>query len=108
MRTYIIKLLFEIRVNTGRVQFDEQLRIVYAFDDAEALGKAAQLASAEADSKWKFLGVTSLQPVELTDGNELHSRIFEEEDAKALMAYAKAKHQHLQAELLLKTEALAG
>jgi SLT domain-containing protein len=92
MEWYLAKLVFRIICGNGNhsAQFDEQLRLICAEDDLHAFNKAQLLGEKEQDSfqnqtnqlvRWKFINVTELHKMEdFTDGAEMYSRIYEEEN----------------------------
>ena len=93
MKWYLAKLIYRIICGDGdhKPQFDEQLRLICAEDDLDAFQKARLTGQTEEDTflnntqklvHWKFIDVPELHPLsELTDGAEIYSRIYEEEDA---------------------------
>lgn len=95
MKWYLAKIVFRIICADGNhtAQFDEQLRLVFAHNAAEAFGKAQQMGNAgeecfynvdEQMVQWKFINVSELYPLkEMTDGAELYSQISETNDAKS-------------------------
>src|SRR5690242_6968556 len=95
MDRYLTKIIFQIISGNGNhtPQFDEQLRLILAEDDSEAITKAKRLGEDEQDSffndknqpvKWKFVDVTELYKLsEMIDGAEIFSRIQEHDHADA-------------------------
>lgn len=107
MKWYITKLVYQIICGDGRhsAQFDEQLRIISAEDDMHAFQKARLLGHREQDNflnnqnkpvQWKFIDVSELHTLnEMIDGAELHSRIYEEEDASLYIRHTYRKATNL-------------
>ena len=102
MKWYLTKLVYQIICGTGAhtPQFDEQLRLIRAGSELEALDKAVAIGRNEEDSfcntknewvRWKFINVSELLRFnQLIDGAELYSRIQEIDDASN---YLHAVHQ---------------
>ncbi|QEC51679.1 uncharacterized protein DUF4288 [Anseongella ginsenosidimutans] len=92
MGWYISKIIFQVICGDGEhtPQFDEQLRLIQAGNEQEALKKAIEIGLEEQNtfnnSKdesviWSFIDVAELQRVnELKDKTELYSRIVEPEN----------------------------
>jgi len=95
MNWYIAKLIFRIISGDGNhnAQFDEQLRLIAADNEALAIEKANTIGTAGQDSflnakketvRWEFIGVTEVNSVAtLTDGIEIYYRLREVDDADA-------------------------
>ncbi|HXB39353.1 MAG TPA: DUF4288 domain-containing protein [Bacteroidia bacterium] len=108
MNKYIAKTVFQIISGKGehRPQFDEQLRVIEAKDEKEALRKAREKGRNEEDSfpnnenetvKWKFIEVTDLMRIEnMSDGAEIYSRIEEADDAAQYITVAKQKARTIE------------
>jgi hypothetical protein len=85
MNWYLAKLTF--RITSGYGQFDEQLRMIYALDEEEALLKARKIGlqqeeclmtSYQQPVAWEFVNVAELIALpSLADGMEVYSRLFE-------------------------------
>ncbi|MBX7108032.1 MAG: DUF4288 domain-containing protein [Chitinophagales bacterium] len=98
MHWYIAKIVFRIICGDGlhQPQFDEQLRLIKAVDEAAACKKAHSIGIFEQDEfistdgkrvQWKFIGVPELNPlVSIADGAELLSSIHEPEDAEGYIS----------------------
>lgn len=109
MKWYLAKLIYRIICGEGKhkPQFDEQLRLIYAEDDLEAFQKARITGHREQDTflnntqklvHWKFIDISELHPLnEFTDGAEIYSRVYEEEDADNFI-----KITHMRAAYLLE------
>lgn len=92
MSWYISKIIFQVICGDGEhtPQFDEQLRLIQAENEQEALKKAVEIGLEEQNtfnnSKdesviWSFIDVVELQRVnELKDKTEIYSRIVEPEN----------------------------
>ena len=108
MKWYLSKIVFRIICGDGdhTPQFDEQLRLVAANDEAEAFHKAKQMGENEEDTffnhkqqlvHWKFINVSELYRLtELIDGAELYSRINEVDDAKAYTTFVHRRAESIQ------------
>jgi len=89
MNWYVAKLIFRITCGNGnhQPQFDEQLRLISASGEKEALIKAQKLISEEklimgnknqSAIRWDFINMTELYQVdELKDGSEIYCNILE-------------------------------
>jgi len=103
MNWYIAKIVFGITAENSqhKPQFDEQLRLIGAESSEEAFLKARIIGLSEEDSfindknnrvKWEFINVSELLPVKsLEDGVELHSRIYEMEEADSYINFIHQK-----------------
>jgi len=102
MNWYIAKIVFNINSDsTGKKQFDEQLRLINADSDEEALLRARTIGISEEDTfyndkkkkvKWEFINVAELLPIKrLEDGMELYSRIHETEEGTSYINYVHQK-----------------
>ncbi len=88
MTWYVAKIVFQITSKSARTvaQFDEHLRLVCAESFEQAFVKARLIGISEEDpapagptnTAWEFVNILELYPLkELSDGVELHSRIYE-------------------------------
>ncbi len=89
MNWYLAKIIFQIICGKGEhtPQFDEQLRLISAGDEDEALQKAKSLGEREQETflnahgkvvKWKFIDVAELIRLStMVDGAEVYSHIQE-------------------------------
>ena len=103
MNWYITKVVFAISAesSTGKKQFDEQLRLVYAESKEEAFLKARTIGLTEEDSffndkmkqvKWEFINVSEVHTLSrLEDGMEVYSRIHETEEASTYIHFVHKK-----------------
>ncbi|EHQ28403.1 DUF4288 domain-containing protein [Mucilaginibacter paludis] len=111
MSWYVAKIIFQIVSGEGnhQPQFDEQLRLVKADDEKQALEKACDLGRKNQDRfvnsqqqtvQWHFIDVAELNKLsELADGTELYYNIHEEPDADLYIKWA-----HHKSALLNKTD----
>jgi hypothetical protein len=111
MNWYLTKIVFRIVCGDGHhaAQFDEQLRLIEASTEDEALEKAHSLGRNEQETfynlkqqlvQWQFVNVTELYRLsELIDGAELYSRIKEVDNGDAYTSFV-----HLKAESIQKKE----
>lgn len=95
MSWYIAKIVFQVICGDGEhtPQFDEQLRLIQAENEQEALRKATEIGIEEQNtfnnSKnesviWSFVDIPELQKVvELKDKTELYSRIVEPDNEES-------------------------
>ena len=90
MEWYVAKIVFNIICgNKHATQFDEQLRLIAAEDNAMALRKAQKIGRQQEETffnvqqervQWKFINVAELYQLRtLTDGTELYAGTREEE-----------------------------
>ena len=108
MSWYLSKIVFRIVVGDGdhTPQFDEQLRLISAFNEGQALEKAQELGRKEEDSffnrrqelvRWEFINVTEMYKLsELIDGAELYSKIEEREDGRMYTEMINSKAAFLR------------
>lgn len=103
MNWYVAKLVFRITCGNGnhQAQFDEQLRLISASGEKEALIKAQKLISEEklvmgnkdqSTIRWDFINMTELYQVdELKDGSEIYCNILEVKDAEEFIEMSHQK-----------------
>lgn len=103
MKWYVAKLVYQVICGDGlhKPQFDEQLRLINAHDEAVAYHKAYDTGVSEEVSfynqkkemvRWKFINISELIYLnKLTDGAEIYSRINEVEDAIAYTNFVNMK-----------------
>ncbi|SHN34225.1 DUF4288 domain-containing protein [Mucilaginibacter sp. OK098] len=103
MNWYIAKIIFRIVSGDGNhcAQFDEQLRLIEAENEAAALEKANSVGIAGQDSflnakketvMWQFIAVTEINGIaNLNDGAELYYKLYEEQDAEAYIEQVQRK-----------------
>ena len=103
MKKYIAKIVFQIVSGKGehKPQFDEQLHLIEAKDEKEALKKSRDKGRSEEDSfpnekneivRWKFIDVVDLVEIkDMKDGSQIYSRIEEAEDATHYISAARQK-----------------
>lgn len=103
MNWYVAKLIFRITCGNGnhQPQFDEQLRLISASGEKEALIKAQKLINEERLAienkdkfpiRWDFINMTELYQVdELKDGSEIYCNILEVNDAEEYIEMSNQK-----------------
>ena len=103
MNCYTAKIIYSIISGDGNhcAQFDEQLRLINAENEAAAFEKANNIGIAGQDSffnakketvRWQFIAVTEVNSIaDLNDGAELYYRLHETKDAAAYIEQAKYK-----------------
>ena len=103
MNWYIAKLIFRIISGDGNhnAQFDEQLRLIAADNEVQAIEKANCIGVAGQDSflnakketvRWEFIGITEMNSVAtLADGAEIYYRLRETDDADAYLESVRRK-----------------
>lgn len=108
MNWYLAKIAFQIICGEGnhQPQFDEQLRLIAAEEEEEALLKARNIGINEQESflnqhqklvQWKFIDVSELYKMsDLIDGAELYSRIEEPESAAGYIELIHRKAQNIE------------
>ena len=109
MNWYIAKLVFQIINKSETHQFDEQLRLIEAVNEYEAIDKALKIGKTEEDEfidsenhkvHWKFQAITSLHAVKnLENGTELCSQIVEKRVEEKYLESIKLKHQEITASI---------
>lgn len=112
MNWYLAKITYRIICGHGKhtPQFDEQLRLISATNELDALIKARLLGEAGSQSffnndhqlvQWQFLNITELHCIsEWTDGAEIYSSITEADNAESYIDLVIDKaailhHRHL-------------
>ena len=115
MKWFLAKIVYRIICGDGHhtAQFDEQLRLITALNEANALQKAAAVGRQEEEVfhnerkqlvQWKFSGVTELHTLEgLTDGAEVYSQIKETGDPEAYSSFIRYKGKILREKHSLQT-----
>lgn len=103
MNWYVAKLIFRITCGDGNhlPQFDEQLRLISAKNEQEALSKARKIISEEQNAlenmsdkafRWNFINMTELYQLdELKDGSEIYCNITEVNDAEQYIEMSNQK-----------------
>lgn len=107
MNWYLAKFVFRIVCGEGdhSPQFDEQLRLVQAFNKKEAFSKGQEMGKREEETfynrkqqlvQWQFINISELYLLsELIDGAELYSRIEEKENAEAYVYTVNQKAENI-------------
>lgn len=107
MKWYVTKLVFQIICGEGDhpAQFDEQLCLMEASNEEDALSKATELGLAKEETfynqkeelvQWKFINFTELYPLSLADGFELCSKISEVDDDVNYKSLVNAKAEQVK------------
>ena len=107
MKWYFAKIVFQIICGDGNhtPQFDEQLRLIQAPDEDEAIRRAKKLGVSEEDCfpndrqqlvRWQFVNISEFYQLSLIDGAELCSRIHEVDDAASYIEWIHAKAGHIE------------
>lgn len=108
MNWYLSKLVFRIICGEGQhtPQFDEQLRLIEASNEHEALDKAQAIGEKEQEGfynhehqlvQWKFINVAELYKLsDLLDGAEVYSRIIESDDPERYIEFTDRKAAHIR------------
>ena len=107
MNWYIAKIVFGINAESqNKQQFDEQLRLITADCQEEALLKARMIGLGEEDSflndrnqqvRWEFINVSELVPLKkLEDGVEVYSHIREMDEAKSYINFVHRRAVELK------------
>ncbi|HEU4609341.1 MAG TPA: DUF4288 domain-containing protein [Chitinophagaceae bacterium] len=119
MNWYIAKLVFRIISGKGnhKPQFDEQLRLIQASNELEALRKAEKLGTESQETffnnrnetvQWKWTGVADLHQLhDLSDGVEICSHIEEVDNADIYEEIVRRKSAYLHGDHILKSLQLA-
>lgn len=100
---YMSKIIFRIVVGNGdhNAQFEEQVRLIKARNEEEAFLKARMIGGRGEESflnaslntvRWEFIDISDLVLLpELSDGMELCSRIYEEENVEEFVAFTHSR-----------------
>lgn len=108
MNWFLAKIVYRIICGEGNhtPQFDEQLRLITAENEKDALQKAFTIGKQEEDCfynnaeklvQWKFINIAELYRIaDLIDGAELYSRIEEKENGDLYTELVHKKAEHLQ------------
>ena len=108
MNKYIAKIVLQIVSGNGqhKPQFDEQLHLIEAKDEKEALKKAREKGRSEEDHfsneknetvRWKFIDVVDLLEMrDMKNGSQIYSRIEEADDATNYINAAKQKARTIE------------
>ena len=108
MNWFLAKIVYRIICGDGdhTPQFDEQLRLVTAENEKDALQKAFSIGKQEEDCfynnaeklvQWKFINVAELYKIaSLIDGAELYSRIEEKENGDLYTELVHKRAAYLQ------------
>ncbi|MCC6289353.1 MAG: DUF4288 domain-containing protein [Chitinophagaceae bacterium] len=108
MNWFLAKIVYRIICGDGNhtPQFDEQLRLITAENEKDALQKAYNIGKQEEDCfynnveklvQWKFINVAELYKIaNLIDGAELYSRIEEKENGDLYTEMVHKRAAHLQ------------
>lgn len=108
MNSYLAKLVYQIICGNGQhtAQFDEQVRLIIAHDEQEALQKGRYIGRQEEEAffnqkhqmvKWVFIDVAELHSLEsLGDGAEVYSQIKETDNGDDYSSFVRHKAAMLQ------------
>jgi hypothetical protein len=101
MKTFIIKLVFEVTVGGEHQHFDEQMRVFTSLSSEEALNEAADIGDAEAQQfvnragdmiEWKFSGITDIIEISgKSNGSLLYSQSKHNEDVREYNLFVGSK-----------------
>ena len=115
MNCFLAKIIYQIICGEGNhtPQFDEQLRIVEANNEFQAMQKARQIGEKDEISflnerkklvRWKFIGVSEINMLpDLVNGAELYSRICETDNADEYIEMIQDRSSQLLAEIIKKS-----
>jgi hypothetical protein len=107
MSWYIAKIVFRIICDEEKsTQFDEQIRLINASDEQEALLKAKNIGFMEEDSflnssqkqvNWKFINVSELYKLNtISDGVEIFASTEERDEAEVYVNFIHQKAEAIQ------------
>jgi hypothetical protein len=108
MNWYLAKIVYQIICGEGKhkAQFDEQLRLIEAEDEATAFAKARAIGHKEQEAflnekqklvRWQFINVAELyQLTALIDGAEMYSKILESESPELYITTVHKKATDIQ------------
>ena len=115
MNSYLVKLVYQIICGDGQhtAQFDEQLRLLTAAGEEEALYKSRRIGLQEEETfynnrrqavQWKFINVVELYAMQdLADGAEVFSQIKESDDAESYCRFLHHKASGLRRHFISST-----
>lgn len=110
MNWYLVKIVFRIVCGSGHhtPQFDEQLRLIAASGEDEALLKAKNMGEVVAEIfqnagnepvQWQFIAISELYKLShWMDGAELYSAVKEVDNAESYISLITAKAASLKQE----------
>lgn len=108
MKWFISKIIYQVICGKGdhTPQFDEQVRLITASNEEEALQKAWDLGEREQDTfsnqkqelvQWRFVNVSDLYCIrEWLDGAEVYSSVKEVDNADEYIDFINDKAAELQ------------
>jgi hypothetical protein len=106
MNRFLIKLNFQIRIADDNSRFDEQLRVIDALNEEEAIFKGVALGRSEEtlylnneaeEVNWKFLGITDvLNVTAMKSGEMVSERLSRKTDHASYTAFLKKKSIEIQ------------
>lgn len=111
MSWFLSKIVYQIICGEGEhtPQFDEQLRLIEADDEATAFTKARTIGELEQELffnqqqkmvQWKFINVCELYKLSaLIDGAELYSRVQETDNAALYTELVHKKAAHIRSNI---------
>lgn len=103
MNWFLAKIVYRIICGDGRhtAQFDEQVRLVAAGSQDEALEKSSRIGLQEEETffnqkqqlvRWKFIGVTEVHALhDAMDGAEVYSQVKEADNAEDYCRFVQHK-----------------
>ncbi|MBC7426565.1 MAG: DUF4288 domain-containing protein [Bacteroidia bacterium] len=106
MSMYLAKIVFHIICgDSSKQQFDEQLRLISAEDQSNAIEKASNLGLNEevhfANNNnnpvhWKFIGVSELIRLDnLEDGSEIYSSVKVKKNPESFINSVKLRYERI-------------
>ena len=119
MNWFLVKIVYRIVCGDGRhtPQFDEQVRLIAATGNEEALEKSRAIGLQEEETfynhrqqlvRWMFVDVTELHALEsMTDGAEVYSQIRETDNADDYCRFVHHKAALLKNQLHFPTLKIA-
>lgn len=111
MSWFLSKIVYQIICGEGdhTPQFDEQLRLIEAEDEATAFTKAQTIGELEQEMffnqqqkmvQWKFINVSELYRLSaLIDGAELYSKVQETDNADLYTELVHKKAAHIRSNI---------
>ncbi|MBS1599927.1 MAG: DUF4288 domain-containing protein [Bacteroidetes bacterium] len=115
MNWFLAKITYHIICGDGNhtPQFDEQLRLINAENELQAIQKAKQIGEKEQMCflnnkqqlvQWKFIGVTEVNVMPaLMDGAEVYSRICEVDNEQEYLNTIRLRNSHLLCDQVKKS-----
>lgn len=119
MNWFLVKIVYRIICGDGyhTAQFDEQIRLIIAESQKEAIQKGKHIGLQEEETffnhkqqlvRWKFIDITEVHAMnDMTDGAEVYSQIKETDNADDYCRFVHHKASLLKKQMLSPTRQIA-